>query len=167
MSEGDAHETFRIAARRLHWIAIGLLGSLLVIVLIMYWLSHSLVTGIPDPGVDIVPPEPRLQPHPQRDLAALRRRERAALNADGWVDREAGIATIPIERAMTLLAAEATDASARDSATGRHAAGSSDDATAAHTNSTDPAIDRAPRDDGGTAALRRRPSPSPTQEPAQ
>lgn len=49
------------------------------------------------------PPEPRLE----RDALAPRRRmvagENAALTSYGWVDRNAGIVRIPIERAMDLL----------------------------------------------------------------
>jgi hypothetical protein len=48
-------------------------------------------------------PEPRLQVAPQVDLAAWRAREDAELNSYGWVDRQAGIVRLPIERAMDLL----------------------------------------------------------------
>jgi len=47
-------------------------------------------------------PEPRLQEHPREDLAALRDREDEALRSYGWVDRNAGVVRIPIERAMAL-----------------------------------------------------------------
>jgi hypothetical protein len=50
------------------------------------------------------PPEPRLQMDPRGDLAAVRQQEAEALGGYGWVDRDAGIARIPIERAMELLA---------------------------------------------------------------
>lgn len=51
------------------------------------------------------PPEPRLQIDPVGDLAALRAREAARLSSYGWVDRQAGVVHIPIERAMELLVA--------------------------------------------------------------
>jgi len=47
-------------------------------------------------------PEPRLQEHPREDLAALRDREEESLRSYGWVDRNAGVVRIPIERAMEL-----------------------------------------------------------------
>jgi hypothetical protein len=50
------------------------------------------------------PPEPRLQVTPEKDLAALRAEEKAALEGYGWVDRAAGRVRIPIERAMALVA---------------------------------------------------------------
>lgn len=48
-------------------------------------------------------PAPRLQVAPQADLAALRSREDAELNGYGWVDRQAGVVRIPINRAMDLI----------------------------------------------------------------
>ena len=46
---------------------------------------------------------PHLQDHPGQDLQALHRRKQAVLDSYGWVDRDAGIARIPIDRAMALL----------------------------------------------------------------
>jgi len=51
----------------------------------------------------VLPPPPRLQVAPERDLQALRQREEERLNTYGWIDREAGVVRIPIERAMELL----------------------------------------------------------------
>lgn len=50
------------------------------------------------------PPEPRLQVTPLHDLVALRARDAAALAGYAWVDREAGVVQIPIERAIAVLA---------------------------------------------------------------
>jgi hypothetical protein len=52
-----------------------------------------------------LPPEPRLQSDPLRDLVGLRAAEDARLGGYGWVDRGAGRVHVPIERAMELLAA--------------------------------------------------------------
>jgi hypothetical protein len=49
-----------------------------------------------------VPPEPRLQTHPRQDLRDLRSAEDAVLAGYGWVDKDAGIARIPIDEAMRL-----------------------------------------------------------------
>jgi hypothetical protein len=51
-----------------------------------------------------LPPEPRLQSAPVRDLEELRAFEDAVLQSYGWVDRGAGVMRIPIERAIELLA---------------------------------------------------------------
>jgi hypothetical protein len=49
------------------------------------------------------PPEPRLQPVPTVDLRRVREEERKLLESHGWVDREAKIVRIPVERAAELL----------------------------------------------------------------
>jgi len=45
-----------------------------------------------------------LRPDPAAETAAVRQREREMLNSYGWVDRQAGVVRIPIERAMDLTA---------------------------------------------------------------
>ena len=47
-------------------------------------------------------PLPRLQANPTADLRKSRVSEETKLHSYGWVDREAGVARIPIERAMQL-----------------------------------------------------------------
>ena len=49
------------------------------------------------------PPEPRLQIAPSVDLKSMRAAEDARLHNYGWVDRNAGVVHIPIERAMELM----------------------------------------------------------------
>ncbi len=51
-----------------------------------------------------LPPPPRVQAHPQLDLANLRQAEDNQLKLYSWVDRDNGVVRIPIERAMELLA---------------------------------------------------------------
>ena len=54
-----------------------------------------------------LPPQPRLQVHPVKDLRELRAAESAILDNYAWVDKSAGVVRIPIQRAMDLLAAQA------------------------------------------------------------
>jgi hypothetical protein len=49
------------------------------------------------------PPEPRLQPDPVHDLEKMRAAEEERLNSYGWVDKEKGVAHIPIGQAMELV----------------------------------------------------------------
>jgi hypothetical protein len=49
-------------------------------------------------------PEPRLQVDEVRDLGRLQRQEESNLTSYGWVDRKAGVARIPIEEAMQIVA---------------------------------------------------------------
>jgi hypothetical protein len=48
-------------------------------------------------------PAPRLQTVPEVDLAAFREREDDELNNYSWIDKNAGVVRIPIERAMDLI----------------------------------------------------------------
>ncbi len=57
-----------------------------------------------------LPPGPRLQVKPESELAAYRAAEKARLDGWGWVDESAGIAHIPIDRAIDLYAARAAAA---------------------------------------------------------
>lgn len=51
-----------------------------------------------------VPPgQVRLQRNPSAGLAAYEKRVQRRLHSAGWVDREAGVVHMPIERAMELL----------------------------------------------------------------
>jgi hypothetical protein len=49
-------------------------------------------------------PAPRLQADPAADLHAFRAEQERALKGYGWTDREHGLARIPVDRAMQILA---------------------------------------------------------------
>lgn len=93
---------------------------LLVATAIMYvgllWLFN--MQARPHPGVAMpttllteserqrIPPEPRLQISPIRDMRELRAAEDAVLQTYGWVDQHAGLVRVPIERAMEIIATQ-------------------------------------------------------------
>lgn len=87
-------------------IAILALGILLLLVaapLVMIG-AFPRARGDVDRHLTITPPKPRLQTDPAADLAAYVRKERHLLDSYGWVDRERGIAHVPVEVAMARLA---------------------------------------------------------------
>jgi len=49
-------------------------------------------------------PSPNNQVAPRVELSEHRRRERAQLDTYGWVDQKKGIARVPIDRALDILA---------------------------------------------------------------
>jgi hypothetical protein len=55
-------------------------------------------------------PAPELQKNPQGDLQNFERDQRATLSGYGWVDRPKGIARVPIEQAMQMIAAHGSHA---------------------------------------------------------
>jgi hypothetical protein len=55
-------------------------------------------------AVEADPPAPRLQTSTAVELALHRAREAETLGGYAWIDRDAGIVRIPIERALELVA---------------------------------------------------------------
>jgi hypothetical protein len=119
------HELRDVRFRPIVLAAIGLALSVVVAVAGMAWLFNYLAArearrSAPASPLSAEagrrePPEPRLQDAPIRDLRQLRHAEQATLDSYAWVDRDAGIVRIPIEKAMELLA-ERAGAAARESA---------------------------------------------------
>lgn len=76
-------------------------------------------------------PTPALQTQPFMDVYTLRQGEAERLTSYGWVDKDGGVARIPIDRAMEVLverglpvrpdAAKARDVVTQDSSSGRTA----------------------------------------------
>ncbi len=92
----------------------GLVLVTVVVLLVMWWMSASFkqqeeaTDRAPSPlaeaRLDPIPPGPRLQPSPPRDMDELRARDREALTTYGWIDRAGGVARIPVDRAIDILA---------------------------------------------------------------
>ena len=89
----------------------GLFVTVVAVVLLMAWLfgyfakTQSLgPPASPFTDVRVLPPDPRLQVEPNKDLDRLRAEQEKQLDSYGWVDRNPGVVHIPIERAMGLVA---------------------------------------------------------------
>jgi len=88
---------------------------------------------ITQPGALVLPPEPRLQSgpgheeDPQDELRQVFGTWEARLNTYGWVDRQAGIARIPIQESMRLMLATGAFTKPPDSAGHEHVSGSAPD----------------------------------------
>jgi hypothetical protein len=54
-------------------------------------------------GQDREPPAPLLQRQPFKDIYMLRQGEAEKLTSYGWIDKEGGIARLPIDRAMEVM----------------------------------------------------------------
>ncbi len=83
-----------------------------VVILLLYvpfsYLAHERTVSSP-PALPFqahgnLPPEPRLQPSPRKDLQALQARNNWELTHYYWLDKGKGTVAIPIERAMDILA---------------------------------------------------------------
>ena len=90
-----------------------LVGTWIIVGLLYFYfaaLSHHRAEVSPPPlpveaHQNPVPPAPRLQESPRRDLKAMRAREDWDLNHYAWIDQSKGRAAIPIERAIEIIAA--------------------------------------------------------------
>jgi hypothetical protein len=90
---------------------IALLGLMIVSLFLMGWLFRyynvretRLDQSASPLGAVTQPAGPRLQVTPGRDLAEQQRLESGKLDGYEWIDRDAGIVAIPVERAMDILA---------------------------------------------------------------
>ncbi len=104
------HETSDINIRGVFAFAAGLAVALVVVsfsvfVLFRYFSSREMHAAAPQYPLAAaedtrIPPAPRLQTNPRRDLELFRRNEDQILTSYGWVDKNAGVVRIPIDDAM-------------------------------------------------------------------
>ena len=107
------HEASDVAIRGIVRFGIGLAVATVVVVVAMWGLFRVLLrredrVDVPVPAMVAAslrrtPPEPRLEANPLEPRRRMRAREDAVLTTYGWVDRQTGVARIPIGRAMDLL----------------------------------------------------------------
>ena len=117
-SQDPAHpeiqfEESDIRGLRVFFAGVVLVGAVWAVVVVLYpifgfWAQHrASVSPPPSPLAaqrNQLPPAPLLQVRPKVDLQELRARDESELHKYGWADRQHGVVTIPIDRAMQLLA---------------------------------------------------------------
>jgi hypothetical protein len=107
------HEESDVNVRAILGFGGALLAVALVVHLFLFWLQGFYATRTERAETtlypmaagqqDQLPPQPRLQENPQQELQDLRAKQEALLTGYGWVNKEAGIARIPIEDAMRIV----------------------------------------------------------------
>jgi hypothetical protein len=113
-AEELGHEPLAIRARAVSIAAAVLFGGIVAALLLMAGLSIYLAAvwrgppqvGVAEPSVEPPPGVPLIDANQQRTLQALRVREKSLLSEYAWIDRDEGIARIPIGRAMEILSAQ-------------------------------------------------------------
>jgi hypothetical protein len=99
----------KIAATGL-WLAVVIAVSMVLVWLLAVRLRASgraadpPPSPLPEASERRLPPTPRLQASPERELAALREEEERLLAGYGWVNEAGGVARIPVARALELIA---------------------------------------------------------------
>src|SRR5271157_2336885 len=106
-----AHETSDVNIRSLVISGVLLCGLVIAGLLVSKGVFHYFVghQGLGPPAspfenVRMLPPEPRLQVSVPKDLKQYKAAQEEILNSYGWVDQNAGVVRIPIDRAMDILA---------------------------------------------------------------
>jgi hypothetical protein len=105
------HEVQEVDLRQISFFAGGLLLSILVSALALWWLLRVWVEQPLAFEMQILPaevtpqpaPGPGVEPFPASERLATFGQAQQQLQSYGWVDQQAGIVRIPIERAMELL----------------------------------------------------------------
>jgi hypothetical protein len=109
------HEPDAVPARAVVWTAIGLMLGLVLALALAYATFELLAEHDKPPATEVTAappravPAPQLNPDQQRTLQALRHAEQAILGSYEWIDGQQGIARIPIDRAMEILAEKGLD----------------------------------------------------------
>lgn len=105
-----AHETTDANIRNLIYFGVGLClliiaGLLLSGAVFRYFVVHQALgpPASPFENSRTLPPEPRLQVTAPQDLEQYKAKQNEILNNYGWVDQQAGIVRIPIDKAMDIL----------------------------------------------------------------
>jgi hypothetical protein len=119
VSSAGGHEPMDVAGRPVLAAAIGLVVVLLLVaggqlMLLRHYAERGRDATLAEtPAEPRTPPEPRLLVDPRSALLELRAEEDALLDGYAWVNREAGIVRIPVDRAIEILAGSAGKAPAR------------------------------------------------------
>ena len=110
-----SHEQSTINVRTILLFGVGL-TAMVALVQVMLGLAINWISHDETPKDERFPqrhaievnqfPTPRLQVNPEAELASIKQQELARLESYGWVDQSAGIAHIPIDRALDILATQ-------------------------------------------------------------
>lgn len=106
------HEVSDLRAGPIALFGVGVVIALALAVAITTFFMHARAVGkreAPEPRLArerATLSQPRLQVGGVNELREMRAGEEAALNSYGWVDKNAGVVRIPIDRAMEIIASK-------------------------------------------------------------
>lgn len=92
------------------FVGAAVLGFLLFAIVLMAILLAVYSGVAPEPKAPETFPNPQLQPHPQADLKTYMEAQQKRLDQAGWIDKKSGIAAIPIDKAMRIIAGRGASA---------------------------------------------------------
>ena len=93
------------------WTGVGVVLVVVVVCVVIWGIFNALKTqgaaegrANPMQQAQQIPPEPRIQEHPELEFRELRKHEDDVLNTYGWVAKNAGTVHIPIYEAINQVA---------------------------------------------------------------
>lgn len=107
MAEPTQHQPAGISVRGVVWGGVAIVTAILLGAAASYllWRQWSAPDSGPNAGRLPQVAAPALQAAPQHDRARYFAEKRRLLDSWGWIDRENGIARIPVQEAMQIMAA--------------------------------------------------------------
>lgn len=91
------------------WTSVGILATLFLCMGIAALQFKFEIAAMPKDPDNVfkserrLPPEPRLQAFPAKDLASFKERQNSAATSYGWSDKANGIARIPVDKAIDMV----------------------------------------------------------------
>lgn len=110
---GAGHEVQDADIKEVIFTGIGLAVGTLIVCLVMWGLFNLLKTQQAKQSTPLMnpmappaqfPPEPRLQVNAPEELQQFHEQEDKTLDTYGWVDKNAGLVRLPIDKAMDIMA---------------------------------------------------------------
>jgi hypothetical protein len=93
------------------WLVGGSILAFFLFAIVLMGILLAVYLGVaPAPKAPEVFPKPELQPHPQADLKKYMKAQQKRLDQAGWIDKKSGIAAIPIDKAMRIIAGRGASA---------------------------------------------------------
>lgn len=87
------------------WIIAATVGGFLLFAVILMAILLAIYANVaPRPRPPEKFPEPRLQPAPGADLKHYLDAQHEKLKQSGWIDKSGGVAAIPVDKAMKIIA---------------------------------------------------------------
>lgn len=112
-ANGPGYETRDASTAGLLKFALTLAVVIVIVLFGMRWIFWHFAkvqtlgpTMTPFENARTIPPVPRLQVAPQKEIHDYWESQQAILNSYGWVDRQNGVVRIPVDRAMRILLAK-------------------------------------------------------------
>jgi hypothetical protein len=110
-TQSPGYERSDASPRGLIYFVLTIAAVLAVVSLFLIWLfkhyqkieNPGSFVATPFEAVQPLPPPPRIQPDPSVDIRNYLQSQQNVLNTYGWIDRQAGIVRMPIDRAMELV----------------------------------------------------------------